>query len=465
MVFAFKTRYTSNEECPSAKKSCPKPRLERQTMAVATSRTDVFLQARAAQVPRGVGNTHPIFVERALGAKLWDLDGKEYIDFVGGIGCVNIGHCHPKVVKAVSEQLALFAHTCFQVGMYPGYVELARRLNELAPGDSKKKTFFVSTGAEAVENAIKIARSFTGRPAVVAFHHSFHGRTLLALTMTGENNPYKQSFGPFAGEVYHAPYPYEFRGWTAERALDALEDLFESQVTPNRVAAIIVEPVLGEGGFVVAPVAFLKRLRELTSRHGILLIADEIQSGYGRTGKMFAIEHAQVEPDLITVAKSMANGLPLAGVIGKAEIIDAPAAGGLGGTFGGNPLACAAALAVLDVIEEERILDRAVRIGHRLEQAFAGFKQRYRSIGDARGLGAMRAIEFVDRDNRPDGEIVLRIVREARARGLLLMPAGSKRNVIRVLVPLVIGDGDLDAAISRLDESINVADANSAASP
>jgi 4-aminobutyrate aminotransferase / (S)-3-amino-2-methylpropionate transaminase / 5-aminovalerate transaminase len=252
-------------------------------MAVATSLTSELLNIRAAQIPRGVGNTHPIFVDRALGAKLWDLDGKEYIDFVGGIGCVNVGHSHPKLIKAVSEQLQLFTHTCFQVGMYKGYVELARRLNRLAPGRSAKKTFFVSTGAEAVENAVKIARSFTGRPAVVAFHHSFHGRTLLALTMTGKNKPYKQNFGPFVGEVYHSPYPYEFHGWTAEKALTALDELFEAQVAPNRVAAIIIEPVLGEGGFVPAPAAFVKRLRQLASDHGIVLIADEIHSGYGRT--------------------------------------------------------------------------------------------------------------------------------------------------------------------------------------
>jgi 4-aminobutyrate aminotransferase / (S)-3-amino-2-methylpropionate transaminase / 5-aminovalerate transaminase len=365
-----------------------------------------------------------------------------------------VGHSHPKVVKAVNEQLSRFTHTCFQVAMYEGYVALAKRLNELAPGATPKRTLFLSTGAEAVENAVKIARSFTGRPAVVAFHHSFHGRTLLALTMTGKNNPYKQNFGPFVGEVYHAPFPYEFHGWTATRAIQALEDLFETQVAPSRTAAVIIEPVLGEGGFVPAPPDFLRRLRKLTKDHGIVLIADEIQSGYGRTGKMFAIEHAGIEPDLITVAKSIANGLPLAAVIGASGIMDSPSAGGLGGTFGGNPLACAAALAVLDIIEEEHLLDRAIHIGQRLERAFTEFKRRYSAVGDVRGLGAMMALEFCDLDGKSGSEAVQRVTQEARSRGLLLMPAGIKRNIIRVLTPLVISDQELDTALERLEQAI-----------
>lgn len=424
-------------------------------MALAASQTKALLDLRASEIPRGVGNTHPIFAARALGAKLWDVDGKEYIDFVGGIGVVNVGHSHPKVRKAVAEQLERFTHTCFQVAMYEGYVELAERLNKLAPGPSKKKTFFVTTGAEAVENAIKIARMHTGRPAVVAFHHSFHGRTLLALTMTGENNPYKQNFGPFANEVYHVPYPYEFHGWSARRALEALSELFESEVAPNRIAAMVIEPVLGEGGFVPAPIEFLKALRAITLEHGIVLVADEIQSGYGRTGKMFAIEHAEVEPDLITVAKSIANGLPIAGVIGKAEIMDAPTAGGLGGTFGGNPLACAAALAVLDIIEEDHLLERAVEIGKRLEHRFNELKRQHRAIGDVRGLGAMRALEFQDHGKMTGSAIVQRIGEEARGRGLLLMAAGVKRNIIRVLVPLIIDKEDLESALDRLDEAVS----------
>ena len=424
-------------------------------MAIAASHTKALLALRSSEIPRGVGNTHPIFAARALGAKLWDVDGKEYIDFVGGIGVANVGHSHPKVRKAVAEQLERFTHTCFQIAMYESYVELAERLNKLAPGASKKKTFFVSTGAEAVENAVKIARMHTGRPAVVAFHHSFHGRTLLALTMTGENNPYKQNFGPFANEVYHVPYPYEFHGWSATRALEALNELFESEVSPNRVAAIVIEPVLGEGGFVPAPFEFLKALRAIAFEHGIVLVADEIQSGYGRTGKMFAIEHAGVEPDLITVAKSVAAGLPLAGVIGKAEIMDAPTAGGLGGTFGGNPLACAAALAVLDIIEEDHLLERAMEIGKRLEHRFHELKRRHRAIGDVRGLGAMIALEFQDHGKMTGSAIVQRIGEEARTRGLLLMAAGVKRNVIRVLVPLVIDKEDLETALDRLDESVS----------
>lgn len=425
-------------------------------MAVAASQTRALLDLRASEVPRGVGNTHPIFADRALGAKIWDVDGKEYIDFTGGIGVVNVGHSHPKVRKAIAEQLDRFTHTCFQVAMYEGYVELAERLNKLAPGPSKKKTLLVSTGAEAVENAIKIARMHTGRPAVVAFHHSFHGRTLLTLTMTGENNPYKQNFGPFAAEVYHAPFPYEFHGWTAARALAALNQLFESEVAPSRTAAIVIEPVLGEGGFAPAPVDFLVALRSIANEHGIVLIADEIQSGYGRTGKMFAIEHSGVEPDLITVAKSIANGLPLAGVIGKAEIMDAPTAGGLGGTFGGNPLACAAALAVLDIIEEEHLLQRAVEIGARLGPAFHELQRSYRAIGEVRGLGAMMALEFVDHGTLTGSATVQRITEEARTRGLLLMPAGLKRNIIRVLVPLVIERADLDSALDRLNEAVSV---------
>jgi 4-aminobutyrate aminotransferase/(S)-3-amino-2-methylpropionate transaminase len=426
-------------------------------MALAATNTDKLLDLRASEIPRGVGNTHPIFTQRALGAKLWDTQGNEYIDFVGGIGCLNVGHAHPKVVKAVSEQAQRFTHTCFQVAMYEGYVELARRLNALAPGRSKKKTFFVTTGAEAVENAVKIARAYTGRPAVITFHHSFHGRTLLALSMTGENNPYKQNFGPFPGEVYQTPFPYEYHGWTAARALDALHELFDSQVAPNRVAAIVIEPVLGEGGFVPAPVEFLRALRALTAEHGIVLVADEIQSGYGRTGKMFAIEHAGIEPDLITVAKSIAGGLPLAGVIGKAEIMDVPTAGGLGGTFGGNPLACAAALAVLDVIDEEHLLERATQIGTRLEFAFRELQQRHKVIGDVRGRGAMMAIEFTDRGATTAGEIVAKIVAQARSHGLLLFAAGVKRNIVRILVPLVIEDRDLDAGLECLDQSIAAA--------
>jgi 4-aminobutyrate aminotransferase/(S)-3-amino-2-methylpropionate transaminase len=422
-------------------------------MAVATSRTNQLLEMRAAEVPRGVGNTHPIFTARASGAKLWDVEGREYIDFVGGIGVVNVGHAHPAVQRAVAAQLARFTHTCFQVAMYESYVELAARLNRLAPGPSKKKTLLVTTGAEATENAVKIARMYTGRPAVVAFHHGFHGRTLLALSMTGKNAPYKQNYGPFCNEVYHAPFPYEYHGWTVRRALEGLYELFESEVAPSRIAAIIIEPVLGEGGFVPAPREYLTALRRIADEHGILLVADEIQSGYGRTGKMFAIEHAGIEPDLMTLAKSMADGLPLAAVTGKADIMDASAPGGLGGTFGGNPLACVAALAVLDVMEEERLVERAAKIGETLGEALRSLQGRHPAIGDVRGLGAMMGFELADETDgarRTGRALAQRIIEEARNRGLLLMPAGVRRNVIRILVPLVIDDDDLQRGLERL---------------
>lgn len=422
-------------------------------MAVASSSTESLLASRAAEVARGVGNTHPIFVDRASGARVWDVDGNEYYDFVGGIGVLNVGHSHPKVRAAVSAQLDRFSHTCFQVAMYDTYVRLAERLNRLAPGPSKKKTLLLTTGAEATENAVKIAREFTGRPAVVAFHHGFHGRTLLALTMTGKNSPYKQHFGPFCSEVYHAPYPYEYHGWSTERALSALDQLFESEVAPDRVAAIIIEPVLGEGGFVPAPINYLQELRRIATRHGIVLICDEIQSGYGRTGKMFAIEHADVEPDIITIAKSLAAGLPLAAVVGRADIMDAPGPGGLGGTYAGNPLACAAALAVLDIFEEERLLERAVAIGLRVEATLRALQRRFPRVGDVRGLGAMMGAEFTDDIGSDQPTIAKRIVAEARSRGLLLMAAGAKGDIIRALVPLAIHDDELEAALERLTES------------
>ena len=422
-------------------------------MAVASSPTEALLESRAAEVVRGVGNTHPIFVDRASGARIWDVDGNEYYDFVGGIGVLNVGHSHPKIRAAVVAQLDRFSHACFQVAMYDTYVRLAERLNQLAPGPSKKKTLLLTTGAEATENAVKIAREFTGRPAVIAFHHGFHGRTLLALTMTGKNNPYKQHFGPFCSEVYHAPFPYEYHGWTTERALGALEELFESEVAPDRVAAIIIEPVLGEGGFVPAPPKYLQELRRIATRHGIVLICDEIQSGFGRTGKMFAIEHAGVEPDIITIAKSLAAGLPLSAVIGRAEIMDAPGPGGLGGTYAGNPLACAAALAALDIFEEEHLVGRAIAIGLRVEASLRELQRRFSHVGDVRGLGAMMGVEFVDEPASGLPTIAKLIVAEARSRGLLLMAAGAKGDIIRVLVPLVIKDDELEIALTRLTES------------
>lgn len=422
------------------------------------STTAALLQQRALNVPRGVSNLHPIFAAKASGAQLWDIDGKEYIDFVGGIGVLNAGHNHPKVVQAVKDQLDRYSHTCFQVVMYEPYIELAQRLNALAPGSEPKKTMFLTTGAEAVENAVKIARMATHRPAIIAFTHSFHGRTLLGMSLTGKATGYKQDFGPYAAEVYHAPFPYAYRGWTVERSLAALEEMLLTQVTPDHVAAIIIEPVLGEGGFVPAPPEFLQALRRLTQQHGIVLIADEIQSGFGRTGTMFAIEHSGVVPDLITVAKSLAGGLPLSAVIGRADLMDAPAAGGLGGTYAGNPLACAAGLAVLDLYAEEQVLERSTELGRTLQTFFAALQQEIPSIGDVRGLGPMVGIEFVkDRETRePDAGVVDRIVSFAREQGVLLIKAGLYGNVLRVLVPLVIDDDLLRRALEVIAVAIRI---------
>jgi 4-aminobutyrate aminotransferase/(S)-3-amino-2-methylpropionate transaminase len=416
------------------------------------SRTASLLQARQDNVPRGVSNTHQIFAARAQGAQLWDIDGNEYVDFAGGIGVMNIGHSHPRVVQAVQAQLERFTHTCFQVVMYDTYVRLAERLNQLAPGDAPKKTILLTTGAEAVENAVKIARLATGRAGIISFTHSFHGRTLLGMSLTGKATGYKQNFGPFAPEVYHAPFPYAYRGWTTERALAALDELFHTDITPDLVAAIIIEPMLGEGGFVPAPPEFLRELRRITSEHGIVLIADEIQSGFGRTGKFFAVEHSGVVPDLITVAKSLAGGIPLAGVIGRADLMDAPAPGGLGGTYAGNPLACAAGLAVLDVFEQEQILERAQQMGEQLLARLQGMQAELPIIGDVRGLGPMAALELVsDRETRePAPDVTDRVVALARERGLLLIKAGLHGNVVRILVPLVIDDALLDHALDTL---------------
>ena len=428
-------------------------------MILAETRTESLLALRDAVVPRGLATAHPIIVGRAEGARLWDVDGQAYIDFAGGIGVLNIGHNHPRVVMAVKAQLERVVHTCFQVVMYEPYLRLAERLCELAPGPAAKKALFVSTGAEATENAIKIARAATGRPGVIAFTNSFHGRTLLGMTLTGKAKPYKQNFGPFAPDIYHTPFPYEYRGWTTEQALAGLQQVFDAQITPDRVAAIIIEPVLGEGGFVPAPAAFLRQLRAITERHGIVLIADEIQSGFGRASKMFAIEHSGVVPDLIAVAKSLAGGLPLAGVIGRADLMDAAGPGGLGGTYAGNPLACAAALAVLDVFADEHVLEQAERLGERLEAHFANLQHRYPQIGDARGLGAMRAIEFV-RDHAsktPAPEIADRMLVAARERGLILLKAGMHGNVIRVHAPLTINEEQLATGLEAFDAALAAA--------
>ncbi len=400
-----------------------------------------LLRRRRENVARGVDTVHPIFIERAAGATVWDADGRRYLDFVAGIGTLNVGHTHPKIVAAIVEQASRLTHTCFQVAMYEPYVRVAELLNARAPGVSPKKTLLLSSGAEATENAVKIAREYTRRPATIAFTHGYHGRTLLALSMTGKDAPYKQHFGPFCSEIYHAPFPYEHHGITTQHALEGLERVFESTAAPDRVAAMIVEPVLGEGGFVPAPPAFLRELRRIADAHGIVLIADEVQTGFGRTGALFACERYGIEPDLMTVAKSLAGGLPLAAVVGKAEIMDSPAPGGLGGTFAGNPIACAAAIATFEIMDDA-FLARARAIGERVEAALRSLQSRFAQIEDVRGLGAMMAMEL--------GSGAPEIVAAARERGLLLLLAG-KRNVIRVLVPLVVSDEELDEGLKMLD--------------
>ncbi len=411
---------------------------------------------RERYVPRGVTTAHPLVADHAQGSELWDTSGRRYLDFVGGIGVMNVGHNHPSVMAAVRKQLDRATHTAFQVVMYESYLRLAERLCEVAPGDGSKKAIFFSTGAEAVENAVKIARAATGRPAVISFAGGFHGRTLLTLSLTGTVHPYKQNFGPYAAEIYQTPFPYEYRGWSSKQALAALDELLESAVAPQRVAAIIIEPVLGEGGFVPAPLDFLRALRELTERHGILLIADEIQTGFGRTGKFFAIEHSGVTPDLVTVAKSLAAGFPLSAVVGRAEVMDAPGPGGLGGTYAGNPVACAAGLAVMDVMRDERLPERAARIGSVIEERMRTWAAEHELVGDVRVMGAMAGVELVrDRKTKtPADTETARVLTLARERGLLLLRSGMHHNVIRTLMPLNIPDEQLMEGLDILGSAL-----------
>jgi 4-aminobutyrate aminotransferase/(S)-3-amino-2-methylpropionate transaminase len=406
------------------------------TSTTHTASTFATAAARAQHVARGVAETHPFFVARADGTRVWDTDGREYLDFIGGIGVLNTGHRHPRVVAAAKRQLDALMHTCFQVASYDTYVELAARLNALVAG-GPNKTLLLTTGVEATENAVKIARGYTNRPAVIAFNGAFHGRTLLGLSMTASSTGYKQNFGPFASEVYHTPFPYEYRGVSSADALQALQYLFESRVMPSQVAAIIIEPQLGEGGFVPAPLEFMLELRRIASAHGIVLIVDEIQTGFGRTAKMWAYEHYGIEPDLVTMAKSLGGGLPLSAVVGKAAIMDGPAVGGLGGTYAGNPVACAAALAVLDVFAEDHVLDQAVRQAAQTAETLQAMAVAHPQIGDVRGLGAMKAIEIVKpADKAPDAASAQKVVDLARSRGLLLLKSGTGKNVIRLLPPL-----------------------------
>lgn len=425
-------------------------------MMISTSRTDELLALRQSEIPRGVSNGHPIITARAEGVRQWDIEGREYMDWVGGIGVLNVGHNHPKVIAAVKEQLDKACHTAFQVTMYEPYLRLAERLNRLFPAKGKAKTIFFTTGAEATENAVKMARAYTNRPAIISFTHSFHGRTLMGMTLTGKKAYYAQNFGPFAPDVYHAPFPYEYRGTGVEEALEGLQELFRTTVDASRVAAIILEPVLGEGGFLPAPIPFLKALRRICDDNGIVFIADEIQSGVGRTGTFWATQQLGIEPDLLTFAKSIGGGLPISGVTGKAEIMDAPLVGGLGGTYAGNPLACAAGLAVLDIFDDPETLEHARHVGKRLHDAFTGIQNEVPGIGDVRGLGPMIALEFVkNRDTRdPDPDTATRIVEAARKRGLLLLKAGMYANVIRVLVPVTVTDAELDEGIEKFKAAV-----------
>ena len=415
-----------------------------------------LLQIRENETPRGVGTQTTVFSDRALNAELWDVEGKRYIDLAAGIAVTNTGHNHPAVIEAVRAQLERFSHTCFQVTPYDVYVRLAEKLNRLAPGASRKKTIFLTTGAEAVENAIKISRKHTGRTAIVAFSGAFHGRTMMGMALTGKVVPYKAGFGPFPAEVYHVPFPVTYHGGSTEASLAALESLFRSDVEPSRVAAMIVEPVQGEGGFYPAPLEFLRKLREICDTYGIVFVVDEIQTGFGRTGKLFAIEHAGVEPDLMPVAKSLAGGFPLSGVIGKAGIMDSPEPGGLGGTYGGSPLGCAAGLAVLDVIEKEELCQKAVAIGEQIRDWAEPLHAENDAIGDVRITGAMSAIEFVSGGdpNRPDPALTKAVAAKALEEGVLLLTCGVRGNVIRFLPPLTIAPELLAEALDTVGRVI-----------
>jgi len=417
-----------------------------------------WIERRNAAVARGVSNAHPIYADRAENAELWDVEGRRYIDFAAGIAVVNTGHRHPAVIAAVEAQLRRFTHTAFQVVPYDSYVLLAERINQLAPISGPRKSIFFSTGAEAVENAVKIARSATGRPGVVAFSGAFHGRTIYATGLTGKTVPYKVGFGPFGADIYHAPFPMACHGVTTEDALNGIERLFKHDVEPSRVAAMVIEPVQGEGGYYVAPFPLLKALRELCDRHGIVLIADEVQSGFARTGKFFAIEHAGVEPDLIVMAKGLAGGFVLSGVVGRARIMDAPGPGGLGGTYAGHPIGCAAALAVIDIIERDNLNERSLQLGSRIVSRLQAMKGRSElaPIGDIRNLGAMAAFELVRNrtGNQPDPDAAKQLTQCALRNGLILLTCGVFNNAVRIMVPLTVTDALLDEGLAILEAAL-----------
>lgn len=410
---------------------------------------------RSLATPRGVGVMCDFYAVRAENATLWDANGKEYIDFAGGIAVLNTGHLHPKIKAAVAAQLDNFTHTAYQIVPYEGYVSLAERINRLAPIDGLKKSALFTTGVEAVENAIKIARSATGRSGVIAFSGSFHGRTMLGMALTGKVAPYKLSFGPMPGDIYHVPFPNATQSITVADSLKGLDLLFKCDIDPKRVAAIILEPVQGEGGFNITPPELMTALRKICDEHGILLIADEVQTGFGRTGKLFAMEHHSVQADLITMAKSLGGGFPISGVVGRADVMDAPAAGGLGGTYAGNPLAVAAAHAVLDVIAEEKLCERAVALGDKLRAHLEGLRAKVPGIADVRGLGSMVALELNDpATGKPDAEAVKRVQAHAIEKGLILLSCGVYGNVLRFLYPLTIPDAQFDRALAILSEAL-----------
>jgi 4-aminobutyrate aminotransferase/(S)-3-amino-2-methylpropionate transaminase len=412
----------------------------------------LLLDAREKNVPRGVVTAHPLVIERAKGSEVWDVEGNRYLDFVGGIGVLNVGHNHPAVVNAVTKQLGLVSHACFQVVAYPGYIELAQRLNALVGNGEAFKSVFFTSGAEAVENAVKIARAHTNRSGIIAFDGAFHGRTLLGCTLTGMSQPYKQNFGPFASEVYRLPYPNAYHGVSDDDCLQALEQLFAVQILPERVAAIIIEPIQGDGGFLPAGANFMQALRRITEKHGIVLILDEVQTGFGRTGTMFAFQQLGITPDLVTVAKSLGGGLPISGVVGKAAIMDAPLPGGLGGTYGGNALGCAAALAVLDLLEHDNLLARSNQLGEQLNARLRQLAEKYACIGEVRGVGFMQAVEIIDFETkRPDAAMTQKILDSACQEGLLLIKCGLHRNVVRFLAPLVTTDSQLEEALHIFD--------------
>jgi len=424
--------------------------------AIPGPRSAAILERKTRVIANAKTIAIPIVAQEGRGATLTDVDGNVFIDFTGGVGCLNVGHAHPRVLEAATEQMARFIHTDFTVVPYEPYIELAERLLALAPFRGPAKAAFFNAGTEAVENAVKFARLYTKRPAVIAFEGAFHGRTLLAMTLTSRPHPYKLGMGPLAPEVYRAPFPQDYRGPDADTALAELRQLFLTQVAAEQVAAIIIEPVQGEAGFLPAPQRFMEGLRAICDEYGICLIADEVQTGFGRTGRLFAIEHYDVEPDLITVAKSIAGGFPLSGVLGKAEVLDAAHEGAVGGTYVGNPVAQAAALAVLDVIEVEGLNERAAAIGETVRARMLAWQERFPAIGEVRGLGAMLAIELVEdrATKQPAPKLVQAVIDAATQRGLLLLKAGMHGNVIRVLTPLVITDAELDEALAVWEDAL-----------